>query len=364
MNKYGKYKIIKQLDSGFNTKIYLLHDSKKNPYILKKNFILKKHTKINYKYRIWKEIRFCKFVNKLSFNNQKFFMKLINYKINKCDNNYYEEFSFNKYIKQKTNICIDVILEYKGDILGNLLLKENLNKRERISLIVQIIYALQIIRKNKFIHGDLHAYNITYKITDNPIKIGQRLVRNSPSNKKFVSKYQYSIIDYNSSVNLKDKESNHWTGWNINEMNKLNWDLIYLMEKLILQFNLMQDIYKSKKYIHKPIFFNLDELNKIYKHKNLYNRIKKCLSSKNRKYKKFFELYEEKKELKKDIIYYLIQREISILLSAYNRKLFLKIYNWNKVSISNFISGKDIEFMIINSNNLQKIINYFYKKLN
>lgn len=357
MNKYGKYKIIKLLDSGLNTKIYLLHDSKKTPYILKKNFILKKHTKINYKYRIWKEIRFCQFVNKLSLNNQKFFMKLINYKINKCDNNYYEEFSFNKYIKQKTNICIDVILEYKGDILGNLLLKENLNKREKISLIVQIIYALQIIRKNKFIHGDLHTNNITYKITDNPIKIG---------NKKFVSKYQYSIIDYNNSVNLKDKVCNDFvfSGWNVNEMIKFNWDLIYLMEKLILQFNLMQDIYKSKKYDQKPIFFDLAELNKIYKHKKVYNRIKKCLSSKNKKYQKFFELYEEKKELKKDIIYYLIQREISILLSAYNRKLFLKIYNWNKVSIPNFISGKDIEFMIINSNNLQKIINYFYKKLN
>ena len=32
-------------------------------------------------------------------------------------------------------------------------------------------------------------------------------------------------------------------------------------------------------------------------------------------------------------------------------------------SVPDFISGKDIEFMIINSNNLQKIINYFYKKL-
>ena len=64
----------------------------------------------------------------------------------------------------------------------------------------------------------------------------------------------------------------------------------------------------------------------------------------------------------KNIINLSITNEIDILFSAYNRTKWLKS-KMLKSDTPNLISCKDIEFMILNLKDTNKIITYFYSKI-
>ena len=114
-------------------------------------------------------------------------------------------------------------------------------------------------------------------------------------------------------------------------------------------------------------------------HKSIWNKIKKTLLKKGKNYIEWFERFESRKiesfyqnfkddypsiKIKgKHIINISIPLEINILFSAYNRKKWLKLNNWDKINVSNFIPSRDIEYLVLNITNNKKLINYFYKKL-
>ena len=362
------YTIINLISKGFNNFVYLIENNEdKVKYILKISPIF--GDKINYSNDIWKDLDVSLFVNKLDTNKKRFFMSHHSHSIDKCNNLSNKTFKYfdkknNKTIIKKTNKCLYLILEYKGSDLSELI-KSNLIKttKEKYNMIIQVLYALNILGKAGYSHNDIHTKNITYIETDIPIKVGS---------KKLPSKYLYSLIDYGNSTHIKYKDKYALP----NEYLKINWDVIYFMKEVILQHNLLIKLIKLPKI--NPSF-RMEDIKLIKnKYTNIWNKIKNTLCKKGNDYIKWFEIFEidhidtfyidfnnEYPQLKldgKNIISLSIIHEIDILFSAYNRKKWLKAKMWIS-DIPNLISCKDIEFMILNLTDTNKIINYFYKQI-
>lgn len=350
-------------NSPYTGKVYLTEiDGKK--YIMKKIPLFKKFikNKPDYEMLVWREIDMSLFINNLPKEEIKFFMKMIDYKEVKCKGilkGY--DLKSNTSITKKTNKCLEIIYEYKGDTLHNLLLEQNMKLKEKYNMISQIIYALDIIKKEGYIHNDLHIGNITYDKVNST----------------------YSLIDYGLN---KHQKYNHDLSPLKHDLTKeylsINWDLIVFVYKIILQMDVIGanhtvsfDIDKHADFLPK---FKMEDILEIFNnHKKIWNKIKNTLSKKGNNYIKWLEIFESGKinkfyknfdegfpEMKlngKNIINLSITEEIKILFSAYDRKNWSKLYYWDKVNIPNLIPTKDIEFMILNLKNNKKLINYFIK---
>ena len=222
--------IKKKLESGYQSDVHIV-EIEGITYIMKKSPITDTNPK-NYKIPLWREIEMSLFVNKLSMDNIKFFMKTIDFKIVKCIG-IYQDYSVQKPIKKKTNKCLQVIYEYKGNTIESLLLKQKMKLKEKYSLIIQVIYALSILKKGGYIHNDIHSGNITFNKTDKKIKIGTKIIQ---------SKNIYSLIDYGFNKHKKYNIKDQYT----KEYIDINWDLLYFTRQIILQNNVLQDLYKEK----------------------------------------------------------------------------------------------------------------------
>ena len=356
------FQIIKEFRKSFIGNVFLIEYNKEK-YILKKAPASNKSTK-NYQDELIKEMDVLNFISNLSVNNRKFFMTLKEFYFDKCNFSYQDwDSNKNMFVQKeiKNTNCINLILNYKGKTLLSLLEKK-LSKSEKYSMVIQIIYAIDILKKNKYLHNDVHANNITYQKSNDKIKIGQ---------KEYQFKYQFSLIDFGFS-----KHSKFGKEYLTKEYLSINWDVIYFMKEVILQNRLLIDLDLKKK---KPRIlvpkFKLEDLQEIFNnHKNIWNKIKNTLYKKGKEYIKWFEIFESGKidifyknfnkeypvlKLKdKNIINLSIIEEIKILFSAYNRKLFLKL-NGFKDYLPNLIPSKDIEFIILNLKDNKKIIDYF-----
>ena len=161
-----KYKKIKELNKGYSGITYLV-EKENIKYVLKRQKILPKEKKKDYKYQIWREIDFGNFVNSLSKTKQNYFMKMYEYDLFECDYKHkprYVDPNFKKELdnRNKSKYCLDIIVEHKGETLSNLL-RKNLSLKERYSIVIQILYGLDIVRNNCYMHQDVHSGNITYQ---------------------------------------------------------------------------------------------------------------------------------------------------------------------------------------------------------
>ena len=347
-----EYKIKKIIGKGFFSVVYLIHDTRKNDkFILKRQKILKKNIN-NKKDQIWNEISFSKFINKLSKNKRIFFMKMYDYKINdNCKKTIFTGELLNQKEFQdlnNSNYCVDIIYEKKNKTFYNLLKKNTLSLKNKYSFLAQIFYALSIMKKNGYNHNDLHPGNIMYNISKNgEVKI---------KNKKIKSKYIYSLIDYGL----------------VSKNKKINQDLNFL--QILNRINILVGIYRENNWKLKKLFEDPNlmyyHLIEMYKYKDLWEKIKIKVINKNSKYKKFYELFDKDINIKK-INEYLwnnvsianIDIYISNLFLAYDSKKYYQIFGLNKIENKQFIPGEDIEFIVLNFYNYNKISNYFLKKL-
>ena len=349
------YKIIKKIHDGYESNVYVVEMNNQN-FIMKRYPIIDKNLK-NFEMTVAKEIDMGQFVNNLPENKKKFFMKTINIKFVKCNEIFEQE-----YIKKtKTNKCIEIIFENKGNTIDHL---KKISLKEKYKFILMIVYALSIIQKAGYVHADLHTSNITFQENKEIIKIGNNYIK---------PKYIYSIIDYGFNKHKKYKEKDSL----VKEYLKMNYDLLYFIRQIILQNNNLQDLYKIKKLKRNHISnFKMENLMNIYKnHKSTWKKIKETLVKKGNNYKNWFDTFESNKIYKfydnfddkypvlkskgKNYINISIPLEINILFSAYNRKGWLKNNNWDKIYLPNFIPSKDIEFLILNITDYKKIIDYF-----
>ena len=345
---FKSYKIIKELGKGYNGISYLVEKNKKY-YVIKRQKLLPKEVKPNTKYMFWREIEFEKMINKLPKSQQKYFMKMYEYDVIKCNYQHQPDWvdpSMKKDLenRNKSKFCLDAVLEYKGNILYNLY-KKGFTLKEKYCLIIQLLYALEIIREKGFMHQDIHQGNITYEKIDKPIKIGSKTLK---------CQNQYSLIDYGLVRNIKfcqtkkDKKEFEY----LFETNNDIYELIY---QLILQQYMLYGIYIDKKW--KIPKFNSDDIfRKLYEDKILWKQIKELLPDD----KKWFQYYE--KNLKPDKKDWCVGEKVEYLFSALDRKKYLETVGWKNI-LPNFIPKEDIIFMVQNITDNKKIIKYFFEKI-
>ena len=346
------YKIIKELNKGASGITYLVKKNNKI-FVIKRQKIFKDEIKVNYLYRIWREIDFGNFINKMSLENQKYFMKIYKYKVLKCD---YKHIPFkfekinDKFIKENksrnnSKYCLDLLVEYKYDIAYELFKNNDIPLNEKYCFMIQILYAIEIMRTNNYLHYDIHLFNITYKNTQKPIKF---------FNKKLPCKNQYSLIDYGSVKNPKYFKKKEKINYYKNLIKK-NFDVFKcIMLNIILNQNLLEKYYLDNNLKIPKLNIN-DNLFSFLKETTIWQKIKKILYKNN---EEWFDTIENEAKIIKN--WFLIDR-IYALFSAFNRKKYLKIVGWNK-DIPNFLPDKDIIFMVENITDNNKMIKYFLKK--
>ena len=131
-------------------------------------------------------------------------------------------------------------------------------------MILQVIHAINILKRGGYIHNDIHSNNITFKKFNKILKVG---------NKKFYSENIYSLIDYGFNKHKKYKIKNQY----VNEYLDINWDLLYFIRQVILQTDVLISTYKKKNIIRDWIpSFKMEDLLEIYnEERKIWNKIKK-----------------------------------------------------------------------------------------
>ena len=316
-------------------------------YALKKQKILDSDKKKDLNKSIWREIEFYKWVNKLDKNNQIFFNKLYNFNIiDFCKFNQDRIFidaNIKKLDKSKT--CIDFLFDLKDGNIINL----NLNYKQRMSLLIQILYSIYLMRKNKWIHRDIHPGNICYKRVDNNSYINIKLDKTY----KIPSYgYIFSLIDMGFIYNYKFiKTKKEKDGFNKNY--DFNFDLWCLIEDYCLNgFTDAISIKKNKINIKK---FSFKIIKFIYtNNKLLYNKIKFIMINMNEKYNKDFNNLENNKRIDELFIY-----EFNQFIKIYNNELYYKKLNIKQQD--NLFDINILEFIKINKNNMEFMLKELIK---
>jgi hypothetical protein len=338
--------------NGFNSNIYILKYNNIK-YILKRQKILQTEIKKNLKFKIWKEIEFSEFVNKLPKYKQVYFMKMIKYEIIICP--IYEKYENIKIDKKlyDSKWCLDIMYEYKNKTCYNLLKKNYLPLQEKYSFIIQILYALNIMKKNGYKHNDLHPYNITYIRTKSPIIIGKN---------KINSTYQYSLIDYGLVTHVKHPKNSY----------ESNSEQLILFIWSLCRVNTITDIYRENKWkISKTVSdpYGIDIIfMKMFDNKDIWNKVKENILYLYPNYINFYIFFEKDLNYKKSSDFFFSNTDINhliiqMLYMVYDKIDYYKILGLTKVKSYNYIPVKDISFMIFNISNYQKIINYFINKM-
>ena len=322
------YNIINEIGNGVYGITYKV-EYNKQIYALKKQKVLNKN--IN----SLEELKFYKWINKLKKSDRVFFMPLYKYNIIddcKLDIN---RTTTNKdtHKLDKSKYCIEFLLDLKDGNITEL----NLNNQQKISLLIQVIYALYLMRKSGWQHKDIHPANICYKKVSSSTTIPIYL------DKKYhidTHGYIFSLIDYGFCT--KDRK-----GFNN------NFDLWCLIEDVCLNgyYNYKE---LNKNNIKQSNNFYKDLTKLVYKTDiKLYEKIKIMLLNAMPESKTMFKNLEKNKKLN-DYVYHFCQ-----YVKIYDVELYYKELGIN--SIPNYYSSFIIEFMKAYYNNLEYIIKYFIK---
>jgi len=163
--KLSKIKVIKKLGAGMLGTVYLINYDN-NIYAMKVQKIFEEEKTKNIKFPIWRELLFYNDVNKMPLESQKFFCKLYGYKIiEDCKHVQIrpkvfpnKKLFFNKI--NQSDICIILIIDYKGSNNLYNFLQNNIPKKQVYSILLQVCKIILILSDLKYSHNDLHAGNI------------------------------------------------------------------------------------------------------------------------------------------------------------------------------------------------------------
>jgi len=343
--------ILKILGSGMFGTTYKVKKTTNNKiYALKRQKILRSFITKNTKYYMWRELYFYSWINKLLISDQKFFMKMIDYKFySNCDyfNQQFEKTN-NKIIQKliKSKHCLDLLLDLKDGIVSDLLnVKSSFksNNKQIYSMIIQCSYICYLMNKSGYAHNDLHYGNIAYvKVPKNS------MIKMIIDGKKYFIKsygYQFSAIDYGLILHKKfiltKKEKNTYK----NDMT-YNKDMksiyIYCLT------NLKKCFKKSYKKEKKLLLITLRE-----EKPELYLRIKYLILFSYPEMIKYYDQFELYDSINKLLYYEIIQ-----YLAIYDIKLISKCFTPNTIKPNN-IPNQHLEFFKFNINDHLTIIKYF-----
>jgi serine/threonine protein kinase len=322
------YKILNEIGNGVYGKTYKIEYNNKL-YALKKQKILKKNIKL------LQEVKFYNWIKKLRKSDKVFFMEL--YKYNIVDNCHLEidRTIINKDLKKldKSNHCIEFILDLKDGNLTEL----NLNNQQKISLLIQVIYTIYLMRKSGWQHKDIHPANICYKKVSSTTKVPIYLDRKYNID---THGYIFSLIDYGFCT--KDTK-----GF------KYNFDLWCLIEDVCLNgYYNYKELNKNNLKQSKNFYKDLTKL--VYKtDTSLYEKIKIMLLNAMPDSKNMFKKLEKNKKLD-DFVYHFCQYVKLYDIDLYYKELGIK-------PIDNYYESFIIEFIKAYYDDLVYIIKYFIK---
>jgi len=211
---------------------------------------------------------------------------MYNYDINKCHYQhkpkYIHPFMKKELIaRNKSNYCLDMVLEYKGNTINNII-KKGLSIKEKYCLLIQLLYAVDTLHSNGYLHADIHIGNILYqKIKTHQLKIYGKILP---------CKFQYSLIDYGSVCHVKYDMTQKRKKYTLDLLQK-NYDVSYhINHNIILQNSILyESSIEEKKQL--PKITRKKILLLFYKNQTIWNKIKNILYNDN---KEWFNLYEKK----------------------------------------------------------------------
>lgn len=242
----SKIKIIKKLGTGMLGTVYLI-EYENRKYAMKVQKILEEEKKKNIKSIIWREILFYEDVNKIPPESQKFFSKLYAYKIiENCTHKHIRPKKIPIMVSlldkmNKSNICIILVIDYKGSTNLYNFLQNNLSKKQIYSILLQVCKILLLLQDIKYSHNDLHPGNIMVHSTkDKEFEIFGNLI---PYNG-----FQLVAIDYGSMTHEKN-----YVNQKLSYFFELTKSLFYILQnkpKLEINCRLQKKKYPYEKNIN------------------------------------------------------------------------------------------------------------------
>jgi serine/threonine protein kinase len=344
----NKYNIIDEIGKGLYGTTYEVEYNNKR-FALKKQKILEKDLKKNLHSSIWREFDFYKWVDKLDKKDQIFFMKLYdnffedNCKLNQI-RNIKSTYEFRELDKSKH--CINLVLDLKEGTIN----KINLHLDQKISLLIQILYIIYLLRKDNWMHRDIHPGNIAYTKVDKYTQIEIKI--NKKKYKINTHGYIFSLIDYGSCINKKHLK-NKYEKKEFNKGFNMNFDLWCFIEDYCLNNYENGITLRENKFNTKNFHRNL--INHIYKtNKMLYEKIKFIMINSDIMQQNLF-LNFEKNNKYDDILLYNFSQYVQI----YETEIY---YEFLKINIRDNKYPKEIlEFIKINYDKLDKLITILIK---
>lgn len=339
----NKYNIIEEIGKGLYGTTYEVEYNNKR-FALKKQKILEKDKKKNLSSSIWRELEFYKWVEKLDKRDKIFFMRLYdNFLEDNCKLNQVINIKANSELREldKSKYCINLILDLKDGTLNKIKLYEE----QKMSLMIQILYIIYLLRKDNWMHRDIHPGNIAYTKVDRNTQLDIKI--NNSKYKINTYGYIFSLIDYGSCLNKKyiknDKEKREFDrGLN------MNFDLWCFIEDYCLNNYengiILRENKINTKNFHKNLIKNIYNTNKI-----LYEKIKFLMTRNNLIQDKIFLNFEQNNKYDDGLMY-----NFSQYVQIYETKLY---YDYLKINYTeNQYSEEILEFMKINYDNLDKLI--------
>ena len=343
-----KYMIIEEIGKGVYGTTYEVEYNNKR-FALKKQKILEKDMKKSLQSSVWRELEFYKWIDKLDKIDKVFFMRLYdNFFEDNCKLNQVRNINSTSELRQrdKSKHCINLVLDLKDGTLN----KINLNLEQRRSLLIQILYIIYLLRKDNWMHRDIHPGNIGYIKVDKDTQIEIKI----NNNKYKINTYGYifSLIDYGSCINKKHiKKSSEKK-----EFNKcflMNFDLWCFIEDyglnnydngIILRENKI-----NTKHFHRDLIKYIYRTNLI-----LYDKIKFNMTNSNITQNIQFLNFEKKNKYDDTLLY-----NFSQYVQIYETEIY---YDFLKISSrENQYSKEILEFMKINYDKLDKLITSLIK---
>jgi len=344
-------------------------------YVVKIQKILKSDLKKNIKIPLWKELDMFKYIDTLKREESIWFTKLYGYEfIENCKHiqKHFIKLGNNPpkmFLKlQKSNYCIEYVMEYKGMSFADFILTHKLTAKLIYSFSLQLYVMTEILRKGGYLHNDLHYGNVTIQKTD--VKYFKYKSIRIPS-----FGYKLSLIDYGETINNKYKHHRK-------DFKKYPDMLYYLEYRWCIEdfiLNNTKHFMKQKKEGKKMIWENKNFYNKmlfkIYNdHNSFWNKWMSKLIKKFPKAKKHIEelekaaidnitdfrlpknvnILEEKK-------FFICTNAISTLFYLYHPKLHCKYIGFDYCFLPVLSKKESIELLFLKSK--KEIMKYCASKL-
>jgi hypothetical protein len=222
---------------------------------------------------------------------------------------------------------LDLLLELKDGTLSEILPK--LSKKQTLSMCIQVIYTLKLMHGAGYYHTDLHNKNIAYtKVNKDKMILLDNIKIPSYG-------YQFSFIDYglilHKSFILNKKEKKK-----IIRYKTYNWDLNNFIIKALLHIKYAKNAKTKKREEFMSFFYQ--------NYKSLFERISLIIKT------NFDKIKSDK------MLYYMT----IIYVGIYNKNILKEFFR--KSDLDQKIDSNIIEFIELNINDYDKILNYLILK--